>query len=49
VRVVRPDDGARVGTTVLEQRGTKLELYLEDLQVKVSVDISKTQLASADF
>jgi transcription antitermination factor NusG len=35
--------------TVLEQRGTKLELYLEDLQVKVSVDISKTQLASADF
>jgi len=35
--------------TVLEQRGTKLELYLEDLQVKVSVDISKTQLASADL
>jgi transcription antitermination factor NusG len=35
--------------TVLEQRGTKLELYLEDLQVKVSVDISKTQLASANL
>ncbi len=35
--------------TVLEQRGTKLELYFEDLQVKVSVDISKTQLASANF
>jgi len=31
---------------VLEQRGTKLELYLEDLQVKVSVDLSKTELAS---
>jgi transcription antitermination factor NusG len=30
--------------TVLEQRGTKLELYLEDLQVKVSVDVTKTQL-----
>ncbi len=35
--------------TVLEQRGTKLELYLEDLQVKVSVDLSKTQLASANL
>jgi len=32
--------------TVLEQRGTKLELYLEDLQVKVSVDLSKTELAT---
>jgi transcriptional antiterminator RfaH len=31
---------------VLEQRGTKLELYLEDLQVKVSVDLSKTELAT---
>jgi transcriptional antiterminator RfaH len=30
--------------TVLEQRGTKLELYLEDLQVKVSVDVTKTKL-----
>jgi transcription antitermination factor NusG len=30
--------------TVLEQRGSKLELYLEDLQVKVSVDVTKTQL-----
>jgi transcription antitermination factor NusG len=29
---------------VLEQRGTKLELYLQDLQVKVSVDLSKTEL-----
>jgi transcription antitermination factor NusG len=29
---------------VLEQRGTKLELYLEDLQVKVSVDLSKTEV-----
>jgi len=35
--------------TVLEQRGTKLELYLEDLQVKVSVDVNKTQLASANL
>jgi transcriptional antiterminator RfaH len=34
--------------TVLEQRGTKLELYLEDLQVKVSVDVNKTQLASTN-
>jgi transcription antitermination factor NusG len=33
--------------TVLEQRGTKLELYLEDLQVKVSVDLSKTELATS--
>ena len=32
--------------TVLEQRGAKLELYLEDLQVKVSVDLSKTELAT---
>ncbi len=32
---------------VLEQRGTKLELYLEDLQVKVSVDLSKTELATS--
>jgi transcription antitermination factor NusG len=32
--------------TVLEQRGTKLELFLEDLQVKVSVDLSKTELAT---
>jgi transcriptional antiterminator RfaH len=31
---------------VLEQRGTKLELYLEDLQVKVSVDLGKTELVS---
>ena len=31
---------------VLEQRGTKLELFLEDLQVKVSVDLSKTELAT---
>ena len=30
--------------TVLEQRGTKLELYLEDLQVKISVDLSKTEV-----
>ena len=29
---------------VIEQRGTKLELYLEDLQVKVSVDLSKTEV-----
>ena len=35
--------------TVLEQRGTKLELYLEDLQVKVSVDVNKTQLASTNI
>ncbi len=34
--------------TVLEQRGTKLERYLEDLQVKVSVDVNKTQLASTN-
>ena len=34
--------------TVLEQRGTKLELYLVDLQVKVSVDVNKTQLASTN-
>jgi len=33
--------------TVLEQRGTKLELFLEDLQVKVSVDLSKTELATS--
>jgi transcriptional antiterminator RfaH len=33
---------------VLEQRGTKLELYLEDLQVKVSVDLSKTELATSN-
>lgn len=32
--------------TVLEQRGTKLELYLEDLQVKVSVDLSKTEFVT---
>jgi len=32
--------------TVLEQRGTKLELYLEDLQVKVSVDLTKTELVT---
>jgi transcriptional antiterminator RfaH len=32
--------------TVLEQRGTKIELYLEDLRVKVSVDLSKTELAT---
>jgi transcription antitermination factor NusG len=31
---------------VLEQRGTKLELYLEDLQVKVTVDLSKTELTT---
>ena len=30
--------------TVLEQRGTKLELLLEDLQVKISVDLSKTEV-----
>ena len=30
--------------TVLEQRGTKLEFYLEDLQVKVSINIKKTKL-----
>jgi transcriptional antiterminator RfaH len=29
---------------VLEQRGTKLELLLEDLQVKISVDLSKTEV-----
>ncbi len=29
---------------VIEQRGTKLELYIEDLQVKVSVDLSKTEV-----
>lgn len=34
--------------TVLEQRGTKLELYLEDLQVKVSVDLSKTELVTGN-
>jgi len=33
--------------TVLEQRGTKLELFLEDLQVKVSVDLSKTELSTS--
>ena len=33
--------------TVLEQRGTKLELYLEDLQVKVSVDLTKTELVAS--
>ena len=33
---------------VLEQRGTKLELYLEDLQVKVSVDLSKTELVTGN-
>ena len=33
--------------TVLEQRGTKLELYLEDLQVKVSVDLTKTELVTS--
>ena len=33
--------------TVLEQRGTKLELYLEDLQVKVTVDLSKTEIATS--
>ena len=32
---------------VLEQRGTKLELYLEDLQVKVSVDLGKTELVTS--
>lgn len=32
--------------TVLEQRGTKLELYLEDLQFKVSVDLNKTELST---
>ncbi len=34
--------------TVLEQRGTKLELYLEDLQVKVSVDLMKTELVTSN-
>ncbi len=34
--------------TVLEQRGTKLELYLEDLQVKVSVDLTKTELVAGN-
>lgn len=29
---------------VLEQRGTKLELLLEDLQVKITVDLSKTEV-----
>ena len=33
--------------TVLEQRGTKLELYLEDLQVKVTVDLTKTELVTS--
>jgi transcription antitermination factor NusG len=33
--------------TVLEQRGTKLELYLEDLQVKVTVDLAKTEIATS--
>jgi hypothetical protein len=31
---------------VLEQRGSKLELYLDDLQVKVSVDLTKTELVT---
>jgi transcription antitermination factor NusG len=30
--------------TVLEQQGIKLELYLKDLQVKVSVDLGKTKV-----
>ena len=29
---------------ILEQRGTKLELYLEDLKFKVSVNVNKTEM-----
>ena len=32
--------------TVLEQQGSKLELYLVDLQVKVSVDLRKTEVVT---